>query len=88
MSFQREPSTFFTGRQRLIVSDLSISETLGETDTSSEDSFYARTTLREQELDGHIPFHSSEESPDTELKNMGSVSMNYLFGWMISIYNA
>ena len=78
MSFQREPSTFSTGRQRLIVSDLSISETLGETDTSSEDSLYARNTLREQELDGHIPFHSSEESPDTELKNMGSVSI-YLY---------
>jgi 5-methylcytosine-specific restriction endonuclease McrBC GTP-binding regulatory subunit McrB len=74
MSYQHEPSVFSNGRQRLIVTDLSVSETLGDSDTGSEDSFYARTTLREQEHDGYVPFHPSDRSPNAGLQNLGSVS--------------
>ena len=48
---------------------------LGDSDTGSDDSFKARTTMRDQELDGHVPFHPSDRSPNAGLQNLGSVSI-------------
>ena len=64
-------------RRDVIQTDLSFSETIGDSDTDSLDSFDAKATVREnyEEEDEYIPPMLSESSPDTGRQILGPVSI-------------
>jgi len=64
-------------RRDVIQTDLSFSETIGDSDTDSLDSFDAKATVREnyEEEDEYIPPMLSESSPDTGRQILGPVSL-------------
>ena len=69
-------------RQSVIQTDLALSETIGDSDSASEDSIYDRSTVREcyerEEENFQPPLLLSESSPNAGIQILDTVSQSQL----------